>query len=68
MNFSQTSGREADAVILSYTSSDYYGNVSEPYDVASRLLYVSMTRARDTVVVLLPTEPHPLLAPFGRCA
>ena len=69
MNFSQTKGREADAVILSYTSSDFYGRgAREPYDEPSRLLYVSMTRARRTVVVLLPTDPHPLVAPFNRYA
>lgn len=65
MNFSQTKGREADAVILSYGSGDWYGsNAQEPYDEASRLLYVSMTRARRTVVVLLPPRPHALVRPF----
>ncbi|HVA08553.1 MAG TPA: hypothetical protein VNG12_17600 [Acidimicrobiales bacterium] len=44
MNFSQTKGREADAVILSYSSTDWYGyGAAEPFDEASRLLYVSMT-------------------------
>ena len=33
MNFSQTKGREADAVILSYGSSDWYGtSAQEPYE------------------------------------
>lgn len=65
MNFSQTKGREADGVILSYLSADYYGrNAQEPYDEPSRILYVSLTRARQTVVILLPTNPHPLVAPF----
>ena len=65
MNFSQTKGREADAVILSYSSSDWYGpNAVEPYDEASRLLYVSMTRARSAVIVMLPRSPHPLVRPF----
>jgi hypothetical protein len=69
MNFSQTKGREADAVILSYTSSDFYGRAArEPYDEPSRLLYVSMTRASRTVVVFLPTDPHLLVAPFSRYA
>lgn len=65
MNFSQTKGREADAVILSYGSDDWYGpRAVEPYDEASRLLYVSMTRARDLVLVMLPPSPHPLVRPF----
>ena len=65
MNFSQTKGREADAVILSYSGSDWYGwNASEPFDEPSRLLYVCLTRARECVVVLLPKDPHPLVAPF----
>jgi DNA helicase-2/ATP-dependent DNA helicase PcrA len=64
MNFHQTKGREADAVILSYSTNDWYGNEGEPYEETSRILYVSMTRARKLVVVLLPTLPHPLVAPF----
>ena len=65
MNFSQTKGREADAVVLSYTSNDWYGpDAAEPFDEASRLLYVSLTRAREAVVVLLPPDPHPLVRPF----
>lgn len=64
MNFSQTKGREADAAILSYGSRDWYGGASEPFDDASRLLYVSMTRARRRVVVILPPQPHALVAPF----
>ena len=65
MNFSQTKGREADAVILSYGSGDWYGpNATEPFAEASRLLYVSMTRARRVVVVMLPPNPHPLVKPF----
>ena len=65
MNFSQTKGREADAVILSYSGNDWYGyNAAEPFDEPSRLLYVSLTRARERVVVLLPTDPHSLVTPF----
>lgn len=64
MNFHQTKGREADAVVLSYSSSDWYGSEGEPYEEASRILYVSMTRARHLVVILLPPSPHPLVAPF----
>jgi ATP-dependent DNA helicase UvrD/PcrA len=65
MNFSQTKGREADAVILSYGSGDWYGpKAEEPFDEASRLLYVSMTRARHVVIVMLPSSPHALVRPF----
>ena len=66
MNFSQTKGREADATILSYSSNDYYGRGGEPYDEPSRILYVSMTRARHQVVIMLPPSPHPLVAPFSQ--
>ena len=68
MNFHQTKGREADAVILSYSSADYYGRGGEPYDEPSRVLYVSMTRARHKILVLLPPSPHPLVQPFERYA
>lgn len=68
MNFHQTKGREADAVVLSYSSADYYGRGGEPYDEPSRVLYVSMTRAREKVIVLLPPSPHPLVQPFERYA
>ncbi|MHB1251791.1 MAG: UvrD-helicase domain-containing protein [Acidimicrobiales bacterium] len=64
MNFHQTKGREADAVILSYSSTDWYGRGGEPYEEASRVLYVSMTRARHRIVVLLPSAPHALVQPF----
>jgi DNA helicase-2/ATP-dependent DNA helicase PcrA len=64
MNFHQTKGREADAVVLSYSSSDYYFDEVEPYGKSSRVLYVSMTRARHKVIVLLPSSPHPLVAPL----
>jgi DNA helicase II / ATP-dependent DNA helicase PcrA len=68
MNFSQTKGREADATILSYTSNDYYGRGGEPYDAPSRILYVSMTRARHKVVIMLPPNPHAVVSPFLRYA
>ncbi len=64
MNFSQTKGREADGVLLSFGSNDYFGPGGEPFDEPSRLLYVLLTRARRTVVVLLPTDPHPLVSPL----
>jgi DNA helicase-2/ATP-dependent DNA helicase PcrA len=64
MNFSQTKGREADATLLCYGSRDFYGYVGEPYDDASRILYVSITRARRQVIILLPPRPHALVSPF----
>lgn len=68
MNFSQTKGREADGVILSFLSTDFFGRGGEPWEEASRLLYVSMTRARLTIHVLLPDDPHDLVAPLSGLA
>jgi DNA helicase-2/ATP-dependent DNA helicase PcrA len=65
MNFHQTKGREADAVIIAFRSGGYYGWEGEPFPAASRLLYVSLTRARKQVTLILPTDPHPLVAPFA---
>ena len=67
MNFHQTKGREADQVILLYRSGDYLADrrTAEPFADASRVLYVALTRARQRVVVMLPSDPHPLIAPFG---
>ena len=66
MNFHQTKGREADAVILVYREGDYLADRTdgEPFEDPSRVLFVSLTRARRSVVVLLPDNPHPLIAPF----
>lgn len=65
MNFHQTKGREADVVILVYRDSDWFGREDEPFPRASRLLYVSLTRARSLNIVILPPNPHPLVAPFA---
>ena len=65
MNFHQTKGREADVVILSHSSNDWYGHDDEPYEEPSRVLYVAVTRARHRAIVLLPPTPHPLVAPFA---
>jgi DNA helicase-2/ATP-dependent DNA helicase PcrA len=66
MNFHQTKGREADVVILVYRDGDYLANWQdgEPYEEPSRVLFVSLTRARQRVIVVLPPRPHPLVAPF----
>ena len=70
MNFHQTKGREADAVLLVYRSEDYLADhtAHEPFEEASRVLFVSLTRARQKVVVVLPEDPHPLIAPFATLA
>jgi DNA helicase-2/ATP-dependent DNA helicase PcrA len=66
MNFHQTKGREADVVILVYRSGDYLADwkEAEPYERASRVLYVSLTRARHRAIILLPDDPHPLVCPL----
>ena len=66
MNFHQAKGREADVVILVYRDSDWFGKEDEPFNRSSRLLYVSLTRARRRDVIILPEAPHPLVAPFGQ--
>jgi ATP-dependent DNA helicase UvrD/PcrA len=68
MNFHQTKGREADAVLLVYRPGDYLAAArdSEPFDEPSRVLFVALSRARQTVAVILPPNPHPLVAPFLR--
>lgn len=70
MNFHQTKGREADAVLLVYRDGDVLAgwHDSEPYEDSSRVLYVSLTRARQRLTVILPPDPHPLVAPFARFA
>ncbi len=70
MNFHQTKGREADAVILVYRNGDVLTGWRdvEPYAESSRVLYVSLTRARQRVCVILPPDPDALVAPFeGLC-
>lgn len=68
MNFHQTKGREMDAVVLVYRSGDYFGPQTddEPFEEQSRVLFVSLTRARQHVSVILPPEPHRLVASFAR--
>ena len=64
MNYHQTKGREADTVIHVFRSDDYFGKEIEPYETASRLLNVAISRARQRVVIILPPDPHPLVEPF----
>lgn len=68
MNFHQTKGREADVVILVYRDADWFGREQEPFPDSSRLLYVSLTRARHRNVVILSPTPHALVAPFANLA
>ncbi len=65
MNLHQTKGREVDAVILLCGDNDYHGKESEPFVEGSRLLYVTLTRARNEVTVLLGSRPHQLFAPIA---
>lgn len=68
MNFHQTKGREADAVILVYREGGFVAGWSEhePFEEKSRLLYVGLTRARVRISMLLPPDPHELIAPFAQ--
>lgn len=65
MNYHQTKGREADVVIHLFKANDYFGPESEPFETTSRLLNVAISRARQTVIVILPPNPHPVVAPFA---
>lgn len=64
MNFHQTKGREADAVILVFQDGEWYGHDAEPFTDSSRVLYVALTRARREISVILPDNPHALVAPL----
>ena len=64
MTYHQTKGREADTVIHVFLPDDYFGNEREPFEEASRLLNVAISRARQRVVMILPTNPHGLIEPF----
>lgn len=65
MNYHQTKGREADVVIHIFRNDDYFGREGEPFEELSRLLNVALSRARERVIVLLPSDPHPLVEPFS---
>lgn len=66
MNFHQTKGREADAVILVYREGGWVTRrgVAEPFASESRVLYVALTRARESVTIVVPPEPHAFIAPL----
>lgn len=65
MNYHQTKGREADVVIHIFRNDDYFGREGEPFEELSRLLNVALSRARERVIVMLPSDPHPLVEPFS---
>ena len=66
MTYHQTKGREADTVIHVFQSGDYFGSAGEPFEAASRLLNVAISRARKRVVIILPPVPHALVEPFTK--
>ena len=49
---------------------DYLANARdrEPYTEPSRVLYVALTRARESITVILPPDAHPLVAPYAGMA
>jgi DNA helicase-2/ATP-dependent DNA helicase PcrA len=68
MNLHQTKGREADATILVFRDSEYFGRDQEPYQESSRLLYVALTRARNHDTIVVGEDPHPLVEPLRHYA
>jgi DNA helicase-2/ATP-dependent DNA helicase PcrA len=69
MNFHQTKGREADAVVLVYREGGYVSRQrAEPFLSGSRVLCVALTRAREAVTVIGPPDPHPFVAPLAALA
>lgn len=66
MNLHQTKGREADATVIVLRERDWFGEETEPFPEASRLLYVVFTRARRKIVVLLFGQGPPgVVAPLA---
>lgn len=65
MGLYQAKGREAEATVVVLRESDYFGNEYYPYPNGSRLLYVDLTRARKTTVLLLFGTPRQLVSPLA---
>ena len=65
MTYHQTKSRESDVAVHVYLREDFFGFEEEPFEEASRLLNVAMTRARKRLVLILPDDPHPLVRPFN---
>ena len=74
MNLHQTKGREADVTVLVLEEDEYHGAEGEPFPAGSRLLYVCMTRARETAHISCQTAftsfgcPSSVLACVSRTA
>jgi DNA helicase-2/ATP-dependent DNA helicase PcrA len=64
MNLHQTKGREADVTVLLLQPDEFHGHETEPYPLASRLLYVVLTRARHAAHLLVPPQVHGLWQPL----
>lgn len=65
MTLAQTKGREFDETLVCFANDDYFGREKEWRRDTPRLLYVTMTRARQRTTILLPPEPHPVVAPLA---
>lgn len=64
MTMHQAKGREMDAILVVHHADDY---LPEPLK-HRRVLFVSMSRARRAVVILVPATPHPLYASIATLA
>jgi len=64
MNLHQTKGREADVTVLLLQEDEYHGKEGEPFPAGSRLVYVCMTRARETAHIIVPDRVHGLWLPL----
>lgn len=65
MNLHQTKGRQVDAVVILCGDDDFHGYETEPFVEGSRLLYVTLTRARKEVTMIFGRSPHALVAPLA---
>jgi DNA helicase II / ATP-dependent DNA helicase PcrA len=68
MTLAQTKGREVDATIALARDDDWFGQPADWQQNMPRLIYVVLTRARSTAVVMLPSTPHGAFAPLMRFA
>jgi len=59
----QAKGREMDAIILVHHNDDYIK--LDELDKIRRVHFVAISRARRTVSIILPTNPHQFLRPYS---